>query len=52
MSYNEMVYNPAKVRLQCQECGRKFTRMIGKNAEPKCPKCGSFDVDLAPLERK
>lgn len=36
-----------KTSLQCQECGKKFTASVSAEAEPKCPKCGSTDVDLA-----
>jgi rRNA maturation endonuclease Nob1 len=31
--------------LQCQECGRKTS---GR----KCPKCGSYDLDLAPTQKR
>ena len=33
-------------KLQCQECGKKFSRSVSKSSEPKCPKCGGYDVDL------
>jgi hypothetical protein len=34
--------------MQCLECGAKFKKKIGpKTTEVKCPKCGSYDTDLA-----
>jgi DNA-directed RNA polymerase subunit RPC12/RpoP len=36
------------MKMQCLECGAKFTKKIGKGTvEVKCPKCGGFDIDLA-----
>lgn len=33
--------------MKCMECGKKFTKKIGKNTvEVKCPKCGSYDTDI------
>ena len=29
-----------KIKLECQECGRKFS---SGSADPRCPKCGSVD---------
>jgi len=34
-----------KLKLECQECGKKFKRS-GKKYEYKCPKCGGYDIDL------
>ena len=35
-----------KLRLICNECGRKFTKKIGpRTYEAKCPKCGSYDTE-------
>ena len=31
-------------KLECMECGKKFK---GGTMDPKCPKCGSHDIDLA-----
>ena len=31
---------------ECQECGKKFKKKVGPGSSPKCPKCGSTDVDL------
>ena len=33
----------AALQVKCQECGKKFST---KQDTPKCPKCGSTDVDL------
>ena len=39
----------------CNECGRKFKRKIGKNTyEVKCPKCGGYDTEpdfMAPIKK-
>lgn len=35
-----------KVKFECQECGNKFSKKLPKSLEVKCPKCGSYDVDL------
>jgi len=32
------------VKVQCQECDKKFTT---RSPIPTCPKCGGSDVDLA-----
>jgi len=35
-------------QLQCIECGHKFKKKIGmRTIEVKCPKCGSYDTELA-----
>jgi phage FluMu protein Com len=35
-----------RTRLQCNECGKIFTRSIGKNTyEMKCPGCGGYDTE-------
>ena len=35
---------------ECQECGRGFTAKAAERASLNgCPKCGSVDVDLAPI---
>lgn len=37
-----------KTLMICRDCGRTFNRTIGKNTvEVKCPKCGSYDTDVA-----
>ena len=38
-----------KIKLQCLECGKKFSRMLGPDSYDKvtCPKCKSTDIDLA-----
>lgn len=33
-----------KMSVECMECGKKFKT---SSSEPKCPKCGSYDIDLA-----
>ena len=33
-----------KTKMECLECGKKFK---AGTADPKCPKCGSHDIDLA-----
>jgi hypothetical protein len=33
------------IKLQCQECGRRFSRASARS--PKCPKCGGYDIDIA-----
>ena len=38
--------NEAAVSLECQECGKKFKK-AKPSSNTKCPKCGSYDVDLA-----
>ena len=36
---------PARIRLQCQECGRKWS--VSANAsDPQCPKCGGVDWEV------
>lgn len=32
------------MKVECQECGKTFKT---SSPEPKCPKCGSYDIDLA-----
>lgn len=37
-----------KVLMQCLDCGARFKKKLGpKTTEVKCPKCGSYDTDLA-----
>ena len=36
-----------KSSFECMECGAKFSKKIPKSGEVKCPKCGSFDVEVA-----
>lgn len=32
----------------CMECGARFRKRIGpKTTEVKCPKCGSYDTEIA-----
>ena len=34
--------------MKCMDCGAKFKKKIGpKICEVKCPKCGSFDTEIA-----
>ncbi|GAH11839.1 unnamed protein product [marine sediment metagenome] len=34
-----------KAKMQCWECGKKFTKTIGpRTHEVRCPKCGSYDT--------
>jgi ribosomal protein L40E len=33
-----------KIKMVCCECGA--TQMSSANGEPKCKKCGSYDMDL------
>jgi len=42
-SRRESIEEGAALKVQCQECGKKFST---KQDTPKCPKCGSTDVDL------
>lgn len=35
-----------EVKLECQECGKKFSKK-NPTSNTKCPKCGSYDIDLA-----
>lgn len=38
-----------KVRLRCQECGRRFTKVVGPKTQYwklHCPKCKSLDIDF------
>jgi len=40
--------NNMKTKLKCQECGNKFSKTIKAGTyEIKCPKCKSYDVDVA-----
>lgn len=34
-------------KVECMECGKTFNAKVSAGAEPKCPKCGSYDVELA-----
>lgn len=38
-----------KVKLQCMECGKTFSRVVSNTsvAEIKCPGCKSTDIDIA-----
>jgi Zn finger protein HypA/HybF involved in hydrogenase expression len=39
------VQKQAKVKLECLECGRKWS--VSPNAaDPQCPKCNSVDLDV------
>lgn len=31
------------VKVDCLECGRKFT---ARSSDPACPKCGGVDIDV------
>lgn len=37
-----------KIKLQCIECGKHFSRKLGPTSYDKvtCPKCKSTDIDL------
>ena len=38
----------AKTSMECLECGHKFKKKLGpRTVEVKCPKCGSYDTDIA-----
>jgi len=39
----------AKVKLVCNECGKKFS-VSPMNLDPRCPKCHGVDWDVAELE--
>ena len=32
-----------KIRVQCQECGKRFSTV---RMEPECPRCRGGDIDL------
>ena len=35
-------------RMECLECGKLFSKHLGPcTYEVRCPKCGSYDTDLA-----
>jgi Zn finger protein HypA/HybF involved in hydrogenase expression len=34
-------------KLECLECGHKFKKSVKTGSEPKCPKCGGYDVELS-----
>ena len=36
----------APVKLECQECGKKFSKS-NPTSNTKCPKCGGYDIDVA-----
>jgi Zn finger protein HypA/HybF involved in hydrogenase expression len=38
-----MELGPYWMRVECQECGRKFKT---RSTLPSCPKCGGSDIDL------
>ena len=31
-------------KVECMECGKRFT---ARSSEPKCPRCGGYDIDMA-----
>ena len=33
------------MKLECKECGKRFT-VSAKNMTPSCPKCGGVDVEV------
>ena len=40
--------NDQKIKFECVECGKTFSRAIGlRTYEVKCPRCGSYDTELA-----
>ena len=34
----------SSIKVECMECGKKFS---AHGFEPHCPKCGSYDIDIA-----
>lgn len=36
---------PVRVKLECQECGKKFA-VSANAADPECPKCGGVDWEV------
>lgn len=36
----------SEAKVECQECGKVFNASVKPGAEPKCPKCGGYDVEL------
>jgi len=36
--------NEESFEVECQECGKKFK---AKSTNPRCPKCKSYDIDVA-----
>tara|TARA_B100000949_G_scaffold85555_1_gene76425 strand:- start:2672 stop:6631 length:3960 start_codon:yes stop_codon:yes gene_type:complete len=45
-NYKEEVELTEKVKLECQECGKKFSK-AKPTSSTRCPKCGGTDIDLA-----
>lgn len=42
---SDAVQKPSrKIQVQCMECGKKFSTT---KMNPKCPRCGGYDIDLA-----
>ena len=36
-----------KSKLECMECGKTWMGNVSAGSEPKCPKCGGYDVEPA-----
>jgi len=43
---SESKVNEITSEWKCQECGHHFNKNVPKSGEMKCPKCGSFDIDM------
>jgi len=41
----ELINILAEVKLECQECGKKFSKS-NPTSDTKCPKCGGYDIDI------
>lgn len=41
-----------KYTFECMECGKIFKRSIPKSLEVRCPKCGSYDIELDVLPER
>jgi Zn finger protein HypA/HybF involved in hydrogenase expression len=41
-------FPPAKVKLRCNECGKKRWVSAEGNFTDECPRCGSVDWDVLP----
>jgi len=43
---NESKLEEAMKDWQCLECGYRFDKDVPRSGEMKCPKCGSYDIDV------
>ena len=46
--YGRLTIEKQKIELQCLECEKQFTRVLGPHSYDKviCPRCKSTDIDL------